>query len=290
MPLSRRGLLTGLAGATLLAGCADDGSHPDSTKPPAASRRHRYGDDPQQYADLLLPRRTPLATVVLIHGGYWQAGYGADLMTPLARSFRELGYATWNVEYRRVGTGGGFPQTFEDVAHAVDALPADLTRRVVVVGHSAGGHLAGWAAGRTARTPGGAPHVALTGVISLSGLLDLTAAALSPESAGPVQSLMGGPPAQHPGRYALADPALLVPASCPVTAAQAEDEQVIPTDQASRYVAAARAAGGQASYVALPGDHLALIDPQASAFPTLRRLVAEAARREQAARSGDRRG
>ena len=89
------------------------------------------------------------------------------------------------MEYRRVGTGGGFPQTFEDVAHAVDALPADLARRVVVVGHSAGGHLAGWAAGRTARTPGGAPHVALTGVISLSGLLDLTAAALSPESAGP---------------------------------------------------------------------------------------------------------
>jgi acetyl esterase/lipase len=278
VPLSRRGLLTGLTGATLLAGCRDDGPQPDSAKPPAASHRHRYGDDPQQYADLFLPSRTPLATVVLIHGGYWQAGYGADLMTPLARSFRDLGCASWNVEYRRVGTGGGFPQTFEDVAHAIDALSANLARRVVVVGHSAGGHLAGWAAGRTARTPGGRARVPLAGVISLSGLLDLTAAAVSPESAGSVQSLMGGPPEEQRGRYALADPALLVPASCPVTAAQAEDEHVIPTDQASRYLAAARAAGGKASSVVLPGDHLALIDPQAPAFPLLRRLVAQAAR------------
>ena len=216
---------------------------------------------------------------MLIHGGYWQAGYGAYADDTAGALLPRPGLRAWNVEYRRVGTGGGFPQTFEDVAHAIDALPADLARHVVVVGHSAGGHLAGWAAGRTARTPGGRARVPLAGVISLSGLLDLTAAALAPESGSPVQQLMGGSPEQQRGRYALADPALLVPATCPVTAAQAEDEHVIPTDQASRYVTAARAAGGQASYVALPGDHLALIDPQAPAFPILRRLVAEAAHR-----------
>jgi acetyl esterase/lipase len=240
-------------------------------------RRHHYGPGPQQYADLRLPVQAPSATVVLIHGGYWQAGYGAGLMTPLARRFRDLGCATWNVEYRRVGSGGGYPRTLEDVAHAVDSLPGDLQREVVVVGHSAGGHLAAWAAGRSALTPGGRPRVPLTKVVSLSGLLDLSAAALAPESGGPVQQLMGGTPDEEPARYALADPALLLPASCPVVACQAEDEHVIPTDQARRYLAATRSAGGTASYVALPGDHFGLIDPTSSAFPILRRLVAGAA-------------
>jgi acetyl esterase/lipase len=276
--LGRRGLLTGLAGLTLLAGCSDDRTH-DSSNDPSGPGRHHYGGNDQQYADLLRPHRTPLATVVLVHGGYWEAAFGAELMSPLARSFRDLGYATWNVEYRRVGSGGGYPHTFEDVARAIDALPADLARHVVVVGHSAGGHLAAWAAERTARTPGGAPRHPLAGVISLSGLLDLTAAARSPESGSPVQELMGGSPAQEGARYALADPALLVPATCPVLACQAEDERVIPTDQATRYLAASRSAGGQASYVDLPGNHFDLIDPMSSAFPILRRLVAEASRR-----------
>ena len=117
----------------------------------------------------------------------------------------------------------------------------------------------------------------LAGVVSLSGLLDLSAAAVEPLSQFPVRQFMGGSPGQAPEHYALADPALLVPASCPVVAGQAQDERVIPTDQAGRYVAAARLAGGTASYVPLPGDHYELIDPTASAFPILRRLVAEAA-------------
>jgi acetyl esterase/lipase len=277
--LSRRGLLSGLAGAAVLGGCSADRSGTGSSDSRSTGpRRHHYARDPQQYADLRLPSRTPLATIVLIHGGYWQAGYGAELMTPLARKLRDLGYATWNVEYRRAGTGGGYPHTFEDVAQAVDSLPDQLAGHVVVVGHSAGGHLAAWAAERTGRTPGGEARVPLAGVVSLSGLLDLSAAASAPESASPVRQLMGGTPDQHPDRYALADPALLVPASCHVIACQAEDEQVIPTDQASRYLAAARSAGGEASYVALPGNHFDLIDPTSSAFPILRRLVAGAAR------------
>ncbi len=269
MVLSRRGLLTGLAGVALLTGCSRD--HPAVT-----SGRRRYGHDPQQHADLRLPSGTPLATVVLIHGGYWQAEYGSDQMDPLARKLVELGYATWNVEYRRVGTGGGYPNTLEDVARAVDAVPEHLAHKVVVLGHSAGGHLAGWAAGRTDRTPGGPARVPLTSVISLSGLLDLSDAALEPVSQYPVRHFMGGAPTQVPDRYAVADPALLVPASCPVVACQAEDERVIPTDQASRYLAASRAAGGEASYVALPGNHFDLINPDAAAFPVVRRLVDEA--------------
>jgi acetyl esterase/lipase len=243
----------------------------------ASSRsRVRYGKDDQQYADLRKPSGTSKGTVVLIHGGYWQAGYGADLMAPLAKAFTGLGYATWNVEYRRVGSGGGFPETLEDVAAAVDRLAQEHLGPAMVVGHSAGGHLAAWAASRTARTPGGVSAVPLRSAVSLSGLLDLSAAARAAESGAPTVSLMGGTPAEVPAAYAQADPALLVPASCPVVACQAVDDQVIPLDQARRYVAAATAAGGTARVQALPGDHFALIDPDADAFATIRRLVAQA--------------
>jgi acetyl esterase/lipase len=272
------GSLGGLGGAAaLLTGCGDGGSDRAAASPGARPvRRVRYGRDDQQHADLRRPRGSSRGTVVLVHGGYWQAGYGSDLMVPLAHSFTALGYATWNVEYRRVGSGGGFPETLEDVAAAIDALADQHLGPAVVVGHSAGGHLAAWAASRTADTPGGAPVVALRSAVSLSGLLDLSAAALAPESASPTVGFMGGTPTQVPRRYAVADPALLVPAACPVVACQAVDDQVVPRDQARRYVAAATAAHGQATLQPLPGDHFAIIDPSTKAVPIIRGLVAHA--------------
>ena len=286
MSLSRRALLgsgAGLAAAGVLTGCG--GSRAPSTtgatppSPARGSRRIRYGEDRSQFVDLRLPRKDPTATVVLLHGGYWLPEYGLDLMQPLVTAFTGLGYATWNVEYRRTGQGGGFPATFTDVATALDRLAEEhLPGGMVLLGHSAGGHLAGWAASRSDRTPGGAPRVRPTGAISLSGLLDLTAAASAPESSGPVRGLMGGDPQQRSQQYAVADPTLLAPAACPVWAAQATEETVIPTDQAARYVRRARLAGGTATTVALEGDHFTLIDPRAPSFATIRRLVDRAAR------------
>jgi acetyl esterase/lipase len=269
-------LTAGLAsGAVVLTGCGSD-SGTGSRRRSRAVRRVRYGQDDQQHADLRRPRGTSKGTVVLVHGGYWQAGYGADLMVPLAQALTALGYATWNVEYRRVGSGGGFPATLEDVAAAVDALAEQHLGPAMVLGHSAGGHLAAWAASRTAGTPGGAPVVPLRAAVSLSGLLDLTAAARAPQSAAPTVSLMGGTPAEVPGAYAQADPALLVPATCPVVACQAVEDQVVPADQARRYVAAATAARGTARVQPLPGDHFAIIDPTRPAFPVVRGLVRQA--------------
>ena len=276
--MRRRTLLAGGlgGGAALLAGCGGGAAAGARSNGSGRVRRVRYGHEDQQHADLRRPRGASRGTVVLIHGGYWQAGYGADLMSPLARAFTALGYATWNVEYRRVGSGGGFPETLEDVAAAVDRLASEHLGPAMVVGHSAGGHLAAWAASRTARTPGGAPVTPLSSAVSLSGLLDLSAAALAPESAAPTVAFMGGTPTRAPHRYALADPALLVPAACPVLACQAVDDQVVPPDQARRYVAAATAAHGQARVVPLPGDHFAIIDPETKAFPIIRGLVAHA--------------
>ena len=126
--------------------------------------RLAYGPGAFQFGDLRLPGGPgPHPTVVLIHGGYWRSRYGLKLMTGLAKDLAARGYAAWNIEYRRVGNpGGGWPGTFLDVARATDYLREIATgyaldlRRVVPIGHSAGGHLALWLAGRP-RIPAGDP-------------------------------------------------------------------------------------------------------------------------------------
>ncbi|MCW2865996.1 MAG: alpha/beta hydrolase [Marmoricola sp.] len=279
----------GVLGAAAACGPSSGGRAAGPTTAPASSaspargtQRLFYGPDhDQQLLDVRRPTGAPgpsapsARTVVLVHGGYWQSSYGLDLMVPLAERLTSRGHVTVNVEYRRVGSGGGWPATFTDVAAALDLVSRrdDLPREVVVVGHSAGGHLAAWAASRTGRTPGGAPAGRLLRALSLSGLLDLTAAAAAPESGGATRSLMGGGPEEHPERYRLGDPALLTPATCPVVAVQAADERVIPTDQAADYVRVATRAAGRASAVTVPGDHFTLIDPDSAAWRRIQGLV-----------------
>src|SRR5215475_12588483 len=144
---------------------------------------HRYGADLAQFGELWLPEGAAAGTVVVIHGGFWRARYDLSLGRPLAAALAARGYAAWNLEYRRALAGGGWPTTFEDVAAGIDLLgtlsadtgPVD-TSQVIAVGHSAGGHLAAWAAGRAKLPPGapGAnPKVAVTGVIAQAGVLAL---------------------------------------------------------------------------------------------------------------------
>ena len=230
--LTRRGLLVASGVSGLLVGCGGPpASTPSPPTPersaPEGSTRIRYGEaHGDQFADLRMPPRDPLATVVLLHGGYWYADFGLEQTYAMATELTDLGFATWNVEYRRTGDGGGFPNTFSDVAAAVDrlagdGLPAGLADNVVLVGHSAGGHLAVWAASRNDRTPGGEPKVLPRGAISLAGILDLVRSGSAPGSSAPVGEFMGGSPTEVPEDYALADPARLVPAGCPVWAVHA---------------------------------------------------------------------
>jgi len=168
-----------------------------------ADARIAYGADPLQFGELWLPKgEGPVPVVVLIHGGCWQADLpGTELMDYLAADLRDRGYAVWNIEYRRIGhAGGAWPGTFKDAAAGIDHLRTlagphrlDLSR-VVLVGHSAGGHLATWAAARSGLPKysplWSAKPLPVKGVVSLAGINDLEAfRATGPDRCGGPQTI-----------------------------------------------------------------------------------------------------
>jgi acetyl esterase/lipase len=228
---------------------------------------HRYGPDSDQFGELWLPEAAdPAATVVVLHGGFWRDRYDLSLGRPLAADLASRGYAAWNLEYRRVGAGGGWPATFLDVAAGIDLL-ATLrveTSRLVAIGHSAGGQLAAWAAGRAglpAEAPGAGPRVLPRAVITQAGALWLADCARAGVGGTAVLDLMGGGPDELPDAYRLADPVARLPLAATVLCAHARADDEVPFTQSVRYVEAATRAGGAARLVETPGDHYTLIDP-----------------------------
>lgn len=244
--------------------------------------RHFYGPDPSQFADLHRPAgpRRP-GTVVLIHGGWWGPKYGADNLDPAAADLAARGWVVWNIEYRRLGLGGGYPATLADAATAIDYLAAleDIdTEPVVAIGHSAGGHLAAWAAGRSklaAGAPGAGPVVDLAGVISLAGVVDLAAAAREKLGSGAAIELMGGAPDQYPKRYAVADPLAQVPIPASVRCVHARADDRVPFTQSVTYVEAATAAGQDAQLLEVGGGHFSIADASSPTWPTVVKALEE---------------
>lgn len=230
-------------------------------------RRIAYGTDPAQFGDLYVPARAEHpGTVVILHGGFWRARYGLDLGHPLAADLVTRGYTCWNVEYRRVGNGGGWPATADDVAAAIDhlaRLDAD-TSAVVTIGHSAGGHLAVWVAGR--RDAG----VAVTAAVSQAGVLDLQAAVRDRLGNGAAVEFVGGTPDEVPDSYRAADPLAGVPLAVPVLCVHARADDTVPIAQSESYLAAATAAGAAASLHVVPGDHFTVIDPTHRSWTVVR--------------------
>jgi acetyl esterase/lipase len=238
---------------------------------------YRYGADRSQVAELSYPDEVegPLPVVVLIHGGFWRQLYTKRLMHPLAEAIVARGWIAYNIEYRRVGTfgRGGWPVTFQDVSTALDALVhvagADL-HRVATLGHSAGGHLALWAASAR-RTTGTSPPAQPLGVcaaVSLAGVVDLVAANKQMVGGTAVRALMGGDPDDVPERYALGSPAALLPLGVPQFLIHGEADRSVPASLSADYVERAKAKGDQdARYLPLPGTgHMELIDPSTQAF------------------------
>jgi len=236
-------------------------SSPDAA-PQDLPVRVAYGADPLQFGDLYRPGTAagPTPVVVLVHGGFWRNQFGLDLMDPLAVDLVARGFAVWNIEYRRVGDeGGGWPGTLTDVAAAVDhlAVIADdhslAIDRVAIVGHSAGGHLALWAAGRGALPPdatGAGPIVVPTVAVGQGPVVGLEAAASAGLGGGAVVDFLGGDPATVPDRYEIATPSLgagpvmiavvgsaddVVPAAFSVDAAQPGAIEVVTVDGADHF-------------------------------------------------------
>jgi acetyl esterase/lipase len=249
-----------------------------------APQVHRYGEGPDRFVELTLPDTPgPAPVAVVLHGGFWRAAYGVDLARPLAADLAAAGFAAVAVEYRRVGAGGGWPATLADVAAAVDALPGlpgadrlDLTD-VTAIGHSAGGHLAAWLAGR-GRLPDGAPGarpaVRVTAAVLQAGVLDLGLADAQRLGDGAVRDLLGGGPDDSPERFAAADPVRLLPTGAAVLCVHGADDTVVPVEQSERYAQAARAAGDRVEVRVGPGDHMAVIDPSSEAWATVRDWLA----------------
>ena len=247
---------------------------------------HAYGPHRSQRADLYLPHGAgPHPVVVAIHGGSWHVRYGKVVMRGLAADLVRRGWAVWNIEYRRLGGGGGWPATFEDVAAAIDHLaelrevPLDLGG-VTFLGHSAGGHLALWAASRAllpAGAPGADPVVLPTRVVGQAPVADL-AGAYARWHGGAVKLLMGGSPDQYPERYCVADPIRLAPAPAPVLVVHGTHDGTVSVKLSRSYAEAAREAGGEVELIEIEGQagaHRAHIDPRGQAWTAVTRWLGQ---------------
>jgi acetyl esterase/lipase len=226
--------------------------------------RLAYGDDASQWIDRYDPDATSRGTVVVIHGGFWKAMYGADLGGGLAQDLAARGWTALNVEYRRVGNGGGFPSTLDDIHAAINLVEGEGP--VITLGHSAGGHLATWAAARQ-RFDEWAGGVEVSHVLSQAGVVDLTAAYDLNLGDGAVAALMGVGP-DDPA-YDVADPMRHVPLDAPVWCLHATDDEAVPISQSRNYVRAATEAGATAELVEVTGGHFGLIDTHTVAWQTI---------------------
>lgn len=237
-------------------------------------RTYRYGPDPDHAGDLYLPpTRGPL--VCLFHGGFWRMPYDRGQCSAIAGDLAARGYAVWNLGYRRVGEGGHpWPATRDDVDLILTALPAlgeahhgvELSR-VIFAGHSAGGHLAFWAAARCRRLP---RSFRVVGAIGLAPLLDLATAHAAGLGHGAVEAFLGGTAAHVAARLPDASPRALLPLGVPQVVIHGEDDTAVPLTDSRAYVDAARQAGDPAALVALRAtSHMAFLDPASAAHHAL---------------------
>ena len=215
------------------------------------AKRIRYATAHRdQRAEAWLPRTDgPHPVVVVLHGGWWRAHWTRTLLStrPLCRDLARRGYAAYNIEYRRLGGGGGWPNTFDDVLAALDHLPA----ADVVLGHSAGGHLALFAAAERS----------VPAVVALAAPSDLEAT-----SEPQVHRLMGGTPRQVPQRYARGNPIRRVPFGARLLLVHGTQDTIVSPQRSRNLAAAAREAGDDVTLLEPEGDHRAPIDPSSDAW------------------------
>jgi acetyl esterase/lipase len=212
----------------------------------------RYGNHPDQAYDLRTPAGDgPHRVAVVIHGGFWRAGFTRANTDALASALTAEGWVTANVEYRRLGPGR-YGELLDDVADAVRGLEPD-----VAIGHSAGGHLALWLAARGKAAA----------AVALGGVCDLEAAARVHLGGDAVQEFLGGEPDEVPEAYALADPGRLLPLGSKLVLVHGLHDDRVPIENARGYAERARDAGDDCRVLELEdADHFDVIDPRYAGF------------------------
>ena len=244
--------------------------------------RYPYASGEHCFGDLYLPSQLePAPVVVLIHGGFWRATYGLELMVPLAENLVADGYAVWSIEYSRVThDGGGFPGTLIDVAAAIDHVaklaelhPVDRDR-VAVVGHSAGGHLAAWVGGREHLNdgdPGAQPSIIPNHVVPQAGVINLPAAATDFMGNGAVIDFLGGEQVGLEDAYRVATPQVGTPH---VAIVHGTNDEVVPRHYGT--YASAPLASTSIEWTIIEGaDHMDMIDPAHAAWASVRSAIAD---------------
>ncbi|WP_242182429.1 alpha/beta hydrolase [Sphingomonas sp. CARO-RG-8B-R24-01] len=248
-----------------------------------------YGSDPYQKVDVWVPAgKGPFPTVLMVHGGCWTTSIADHtLMNWIADDLRKDGIAVWNVDYRGVDRpGGGYPGTFADAGTAADALRTNArkfhldTRRVVAVGHSAGGHLALWLAARGRIAKASALYqrhpLKIAHVISLGGLPDLEATAASPDNGCGVAVVarLVGAPGVRPDVYSDTSVPRLLPDAVKQDLVNGREDKIIPLRMGTAYVATARAKGDRADlHVIDHTGHVELIAPETAAWAEAKTLI-----------------
>jgi acetyl esterase/lipase len=215
----------------------------------------RYGPDPDHVVDVRFAAAQhelrPL--VMLVHGGFWRPQYDRRHTGPMGEALAAAGWTVATIEYRR--TPGQPDATVGDVALAIEQVPSLIEGhdgRLLLLGHSAGGHLVLWAASHC-RSP------ALRGVLALAPAADLQLAHSLALGDHAVLAFLGGEPQHRPDL----DPARLPAPRIPSLVLHGELDTIVPLSVVEAY--RARHAGTE--LVRLPGaGHFAVIDPLSSAW------------------------
>jgi acetyl esterase/lipase len=295
---------TALAPALMTTGCKASATEPltladyMALSGPPPSAHIAYGPAPSQYVELFEPEgQGPFPVVVLLHGGCWSKELeGIVQMRDMAGALAARGVAVWSVEYRRADEpGGGYPGTYQDINAALAALRANAgrrrldTRRIVAMGHSAGGHLAQWIAGRP-RLPAASPlkvadPLPIGEIISLGGLNDLRRQADQIRTACDIDvaRLTGPASPGRPDPFADTSPAELTPNGSHTVLINGELDTVSPPALAAAYAERARKTGDRIETVVLPGaSHFDEVATRSPAWNIILPLILKALREPEA--------
>jgi acetyl esterase/lipase len=236
-------------------------------------RTEKYGVLAEQAGDLYLPDEAHPPVVCLLHGGFWRMPHGMEQMEAIACDLASRGFAVWNLEYSRIGAAtGGWPGTFDDVIAGIehlarivsDGVDLDL-ERVIVSGHSAGGHLALWSAAHQLER-----KVRISAVVGQAPLADLVRAYELGVGDGAVSELLGGPPAECSERYQAASPIALTPIGVPQLLIHGTADKVVPIEISRRYASVAQSAGDKVDLLELQDlGHMNFLDPTSRAHAAL---------------------